>query len=121
MRQDLSVPVDWKNSVTASLGVQYAYRPGVLFRGGYAVDQSPVKDGTQTPAFFDPGLSHSFNLGLGLAFENIIIDLATEYRLYPEATEAGNVDLTGDGVVDNMSGMYKGSAFETVAQFTVRF
>lgn len=126
MMQDMTVPVDWKNSVKASLGVQYAYRDGVLVRGGYSVDQSPVKDGTQNPAFFDPGLSHSINLGLGLVFENIIIDLATEYHLYPETTDMGNVDIAADGntadnIVDNMSGAYKGSAFESVVQFTVRF
>jgi len=126
MTQDLAVPVDWKNSLKAAVGIQYAYRDGVLVRCGYSADQSPVKDGTQSPAFFDPGLAHSFNLGLGLVFENVIIDLATEYRLYPEATENGNMDITGDGIaadmiVDNMPGVYKGSAFESIIQFTVRF
>jgi len=123
--QDMRLPVDWNNAVRISAGVQYQLRDGILARAGYAADQSPVKDGMQHPAFFDPGLKHSLNLGLGLVFENIILDFATEYSLYPEATESGNVDLAadgrGDGIFDNMSGTYKGSEFESIVQFTVRF
>jgi len=126
MTEDMAVPVDWKNSLKGSIGLQYAYRDGILLRCGYAADDSPVKDGTQTPAFFDPGLSHSFNLGLGLIFENVIIDLATEYKLYPEAADYGSNDLATDDIaadmiIDNMSGTYKGEAVESIIQFTVRF
>lgn len=126
LMENMAVPVDWKNSLKGAVGLQYAYRDGVLVRAGYAADESPVRDGTQNPAFFDPGLAHSFNLGLGLIFENVIIDLATEYRLYPEATDSGNLDIAADGIpadmiIDNMPGVYKGSAFESIIQFTVRF
>ncbi len=126
MVEDMAVPADWKNTLKGSVGMQYAYRDGILVRAGYSADQSPIEEGTLHPAFFDPGLKHSLNLGLGLVFENIIIDLATEYLLYPESRESGNTDISIDGVgvdgiVDNMAGTYKGSAFESMVQFTVRF
>lgn len=124
--QDMSVPVDWKNTLKGSVGLQYQYNDNILVRAGYTADQSPHEPGTLHPAFFDPGLKHGFNLGLGLVFENVMVDFATEYTRYPESKEGGNVDIdagdTGpDGIADNMSGTYSGSAFESVLQFTVRF
>jgi long-chain fatty acid transport protein len=125
MRQNLTVPVDWKNALRASFGAEYAYSGLVKLRAGYSFDQSAVKEGTLQPAFFDPGNKQSFSIGLGLVFDNIILDFATQYLKYPETTETGNVYLPGDGgndnIVDNMAGTYKGSAWETVLQFTVRF
>jgi len=126
MIQDMALPADWKNTIKGSVGMQYAYRDGVLLRAGYSADQSPIEEGTLHPAFFDPGLKHSFNLGLGLVFENVILDFSTEYLLYPESKETGNTDITLedvglDNVVDNMSGTYNGSAIESIIQFTVRF
>ena len=124
--QDLSVPVNWKNTLRGSIGLEYAYTDGLMLRAGYSADQSPVEAGTMHPAFFDSGLKHSFNLGLGLIFENIRLDFATQYLHYPESTESGNeylVDSNGksDNIFDNMSGTYSGSAIESVVQFTVRF
>jgi long-chain fatty acid transport protein len=125
LKQNMSVPVDWKNTLRASFGAEYAYSGTVKLRGGYSFDQSAVEDGTMQPAFFDPGNKQSFNLGLGLVFENIILDFATQYIAYQKVTETGNVYLPSNGVddriVDNMAGTYKGSAWETVLQFTVRF
>jgi long-chain fatty acid transport protein len=126
MVQNMALPADWNNTIKGSIGMQYAYRDGVLLRAGYSADQSPVEQGTLHPAFFDPGLKHSFNLGLGLVFENIILDFSTEYLLYPESDETGNTDIeladSGiDNIVDNLSGSYNGSAFESIIQFTVRF
>jgi len=125
MRQDLTVPVNFKNALRVSLGGEYGYSDMIRLRGGYSFDQSAVEEGTLHPAFFDPGNKHSFNVGLGLVFENIILDFATQYLAYPETTETGNVYLTDDGgddgIVDNMAGAYKGAAWETVVQFTVRF
>ncbi len=124
--EDMVLPANWKNTVKGSIGTQYAYRDGILIRAGYSADQSPLEQGTLHPAFFDPGLKHSFNLGLGLVFENIILDFSTEYLLFPESSETGNTDIALDGgdvdnIVDNMSGTYKGSGFESIIQFTVRF
>jgi long-chain fatty acid transport protein len=126
MTQDMALPADWKNTIKGSVGLQYAFRDGILIRSGYSADQSPLEQGTLHPAFFDPGLKHSFNLGLGLVFENIILDFSTEYLLYPESRETGNTDIAlgdigSDSIADNMSGTYEGSAFESIIQFTVRF
>lgn len=125
MRQNMTVPVDWRNTLRGSLGVEYGYSNMLKLRGGYSFDQSAVKDGALHPAFFDPGNKQSLNVGVGLVFENIILDFATQYLRYPETTETGNSYLTGlggdDGIVDNMAGTYGGSAWETILQFTVRF
>lgn len=125
MRQNMIVPVDWKNALRASFGAEYAYSGTIKLRAGYSFDQSAVKEGTLQPAFFDPGNKQSFNLGIGLVFENIILDFATQYLKYPTTTETGNVYLPSNGaddhIVDNMAGTYKGSAWESVLQFTVRF
>ncbi|MDD4052314.1 MAG: outer membrane protein transport protein [candidate division Zixibacteria bacterium] len=123
LKQNMTVPVDWKNALRGSFGVEYAYNDMIKLRTGYSFDQSAVEDGTMHPAFFDPGNKHSFNLGLGLVFENIILDFATQYIKYSEITETGNVYLNGanDRIVDNMAGTYKGTAWESVLQFTVRF
>lgn len=124
--ENMSVPVDWDNTLRGSIGLQYAYNDKLQLRCGYAADQTPVKLGTLHPAFFDSGLKHSFNLGLGLIFENVRLDFSTEYLHYPESIEAGNTyleDANGDSdnIFDNMAGTYKGSAIESIAQFTYRF
>lgn len=125
MKQDLNVPVDWKNTLKGSIGLEYLYSDVIALRTGYSADQTPFEEGTLTPAFFDPGLKNSVSFGLGLKFENIILDFATQYISYSEATESGNVYLDSDGVtdniVDNMAGSYSGSAWESILQFTVRF
>jgi len=125
MVQDMITPVDWKNSVKGSLGLQYQYTDVIHLRAGYCADQSPVEQGTLNPAFFDPGLKHTFSLGLGLVFENVMVDLATGYTAYPESRETGNTDIesdgASDGIVDNMAGTYSGAAVESILQFTVRF
>jgi long-subunit fatty acid transport protein len=122
MVEDMSVPVDWKNSMKVSAGLEYAYSDLVRLRGGYSADQSPMGDkGVLHPAFFDPGLNHSINFGLGLVFESVNIDFATEYLTYPDTEESGNIELNGDSIIDNMAGAYGGSSFESVFQITFRF
>jgi long-chain fatty acid transport protein len=125
MVQDMNLPAKCGNAIKGSLGAQYRYSDMFVFRAGYSADQTPFDAGTLHPAFFDPGLKHSFNFGLGLVFENIILDFSTEYTAYSESTEAGNTDISAnggaDGIVDNMSGTYGGSALESIVQFTVRF
>lgn len=126
MVEDLTLPVDWKNTISGSIGLQYAYTEKVFLRAGYAADQSPVEPGSLHIAFFDSGLKHSGTLGLGLVFENVRLDFSTKYTKYPESIETGNVKLlngdgTEDSIVDNLPGTYSGSAFESIAQFTVRF
>jgi long-chain fatty acid transport protein len=125
MVEDMVVPVDWKNTLKGSLGLQYQLSDVIRLRGGYAADQSPFDQGKLHPAFFDPGLKHVFNVGLGLMFENIILDLATGYTTHTETTESGNYDIAANGgpddITDNMAGTYSGSAFETIVQFSVRF
>jgi long-chain fatty acid transport protein len=125
MVQDMVVPVDWKNCFRGSLGLQYKYSDVISLRAGYMADQTPVNEGTLNPAFFDPGLKNTFSLGLGLEFQNVILDLATGYTSYSESYESANVDIntagSADGIIDNMAGTYGGSAFESIVQFTVRF
>lgn len=126
MTQNMSLPVDWKNTLRIGVGAEYSYSDIIKLRGGYAADQSPVKSNTQNPAFFDSGLSHSLNLGLGLVFANsITIDLSTEYVINGKTTDSGVTYLTSDGgtdnIADNMAGTYSGSAWESIAQITVRF
>lgn len=125
MKQAMAVPVDWKNTLRGAIGLEYMYSDVVRLRAGYASDQTPVEEGTLHPAFYDSGLRHSLNVGLGLVFERFIIEVATEYGRFDKSTESGNRDLAGDstpdGVVDNLPGTYEGGAFETIAQFTIRF
>jgi len=121
LKESMVLPVDWKNTLKGSIGAEYIYSRLLSVRCGYMADQSPAKSGTLHPAFFDPGLKHTFCLGLGFKFENVILDFATQYTSYPESREGGNTYITSDGIVDNMAGTYSGSAWESIAQFTVRF
>ena len=125
LQRNMSVPVDWRNTLRGAIGAEYVYSTMLRLRGGYALDQSAFGNGALHPAFFDPGTRQSFNLGVGLVFENIMLDLATEYVRHPQVTDRGNVYLAGDGgvdnIVDNLAGTYSGSAWESIVQFTVRF
>ncbi|MCP4568418.1 MAG: hypothetical protein GY841_12650 [FCB group bacterium] len=124
-KQNLSVPVNWKNTIKGSVGLEYLHTDVITLRTGYSADQSPVEVGTMNPSFFDPGLKHSFSLGLGLNFENVTLDFATQYIKFDECTESGNVYLESDGqtddIVDNIAGVYSGSVWESIVQITVRF
>ncbi len=130
MAEDMNVPVDWSNTFRGSIGLQYAYSDVVQLRAGYSADQSPASQELDEafilhPAFFDPGLKHSFSAGLGLVFEDVMLDFATQYISYPETVQGGNMYLESNGevdeIMDNMAGTYDGSAWESIVQFTVRF
>jgi long-chain fatty acid transport protein len=125
MVKDVAAPVKWNDIFKLSLGARYQYSDVIQLRAGYMADQTPVEEGTLTPAFYDPGLKNTFSLGLGLTFENVILDLATGYTAYDESKEVGHVDLNSqgiyDGISDNYGGTYGGSVFESIIQFTVRF
>ncbi len=128
MVSDMALPVKWRDTWRAGLGLQYTAKDWLLLRGGYSADQSPYDEdegGGLHPAYFDTGLKHSAHLGFGLVFEHITIDVATQYIHFPETTEKANVNWESNGdtdnIVDNMAGTYKGTAWESIVQFTVRF
>jgi long-chain fatty acid transport protein len=118
---DQAAPVDWDNTLRGSIGIEFMYSEYVTLRGGYSADQSPVKDGSATLAFYDTGLKHSGSLGASIYFEKVTLDLAARYIQYPELTDGSNTDLNNDGVIDNVAGVYEGHAIESILQVTYRF
>jgi long-chain fatty acid transport protein len=121
VQEDMAAPVDWDNTLRGAIGLEFLYSEYVTLRAGYSADQSPVKDGSATLAYYDTGLKHSGSLGAGIFFEKVILDFALQYTLYPELTDGGNNDINGDGITDNIAGVYEGHALTTILQFTYRF
>lgn len=130
MTENMVVPADWSNTLRGSLGLEFAYNDMIKLRAGYSLDQSPNSQELDEvlflhPAFFDTGLKNSIHGGLGLTFENVILDIGAQYVFYPDTYQGANEFLEAGSetgkIITNMAGDYSGSAVETVIQFTVRF
>jgi long-subunit fatty acid transport protein len=130
MAEDMVVPADWSNTFRGSLGIEYAYNDAIKLRTGYSADQSPNSQELDEvfflhPAFFDTGLKHGIHGGLGITFENVILDFAAQYIFYPDTYQGANKYLEVGGesgkIITNMPGDYSGSALESAVQFTLRF
>lgn len=64
--QGQTIPENWQNTWTVSVGANYAVTPALLLQGGLAYDQSPVTDANRTSRIPD---SNRYLLGIGAQYE----------------------------------------------------
>jgi long-subunit fatty acid transport protein len=71
--------LDWKNTLTFGLGVEYAIVPLVAARVGYSLSQSATPESTANPFAPPPGAIHAIHLGFGLKLPLIDLDAGGFY------------------------------------------
>lgn len=121
MTQDVSVPIEWDNAGRVMFGANYKLRDFVDLRTGFSLDQSPVKEETFIPQFIDLGDKYSFSFGIGFEAGFWHLDLASTYTHHPELDVADISDFDSDGLMDNLSALYKADNYLTVLGISYRF
>jgi long-chain fatty acid transport protein len=96
---EISMNLNWKDSMLAKIGVDYRWRDNLSLRGGYSYLGTPVPDHTLGPANPD-AVSHYLSLGMGYTRGRWVLDGFYGINLYP----ARNVENTV------LSGTYKNVA-----------
>ncbi len=97
---------EWKNTFKFSFGTEYILNNFFALRAGFYYDMSPVNESTIDPLVPDAGNKFSFNLGSGIFFKKININLNSEYIYSPKKKISGLKDVDGDGEFDNFPGEY---------------
>jgi long-chain fatty acid transport protein len=73
-----TIPKDWQDRWSIGLGTEYALRPNLFLRGGYAFWSSPVPNETFEPSTPDAD-THLLTGGIGTLFQNnVTLDLALQ-------------------------------------------
>ena len=67
--------MDWKNSFTIGLGMDWKFAPNWVMRGGYQYYQTPISDYTYTPAIPDAN-EHVLTVGLGYHYKKSSFEIA---------------------------------------------
>jgi long-chain fatty acid transport protein len=73
-----TVPLDWRNQVVRRVGAEYAWRPTLTFRGGYAFAPSPVPTTTLTP-MTAAIVEHTLGFGLGVVQGKMRVDVGFQW------------------------------------------
>ena len=119
---DASNPVEWDNTGKVMLGLKYDLKDMFTVLAGTGMDQSPMRNSIQqSPQFFDTGDKFTLSGGLIWHYREWDFGVASSYTSYPDLTSSALVDLDGDGLTDNINGLYEGSLYETVFSFIYRF
>ena len=71
--------LDWKNTLSIGLGVEYKVAPMVPLRAGYSLSQSATPESTANPFTPPPGAIHGIHLGVGLKLPLIDLDAGAMY------------------------------------------
>lgn len=109
------IPLEWKNSLSAALGVEYRLGPeGPDFRLGYCMTQSATSEDYPQPFMPPPGLLHSVHLGAGMQFSQLELDVGGFYvrskatDLEPAADAVAEPgDYAMDGYIAALSATYR--------------
>lgn len=121
----LLVPGDfiqkWDDAIRISVGVEGRPNEKYALRGGYSFDQSPIPDDNASMLYLTPANRHYLTGGASYYVKRVEFYGAIEMIIAPEVTVDNLVDLNGDGVWDNLSGVYKDFSVITSFGFTVRF
>lgn len=73
-----NVPLAWKNQLVRRLGTEFACRPSLVVRGGYAYSPSPVPSETLTP-MTAAIVEHTFGFGLGVIHGATFLDVGYQW------------------------------------------
>lgn len=108
--EDSVNPRNYKNASTYRFGVEYKAMANLTLRGGYYIDETPVRSG-----FFAPETPRNDSQGYtaGLSFNvspKISIDASFLYLRFKEVNESYNA-YTEDGIEVPFEGTYKSSSF----------
>jgi long-subunit fatty acid transport protein len=93
------VPLDWKNQLVRRVGAEFACRPSVTVRAGYAFSPSPVPTDTLTP-MTAAIVEHTLGFGVGLVQGKTHVDIgvqwspATERRVQDTSLQGSEYDGT---------------------------
>lgn len=93
-RLDVIQELDWQDQWSVSLGLEWEFEPGLRFRVGGFLQESPVPDAStnpSAPAFARAGLS----AGIGYAGSDFLIDLAYMH-VFPESQGVGRSLTSSD-------------------------
>jgi len=122
---DLLIPTDvvnmWDDAFRISAGVEGQINEKWTLRGGYCFDQSPIPDENANVYFNSPADRHQLTGGASLVIGKMEFFGAAGIAIASESTVDDLSDLDGDGVFDNLSGIYTNTLFVTSFGFTVRF
>jgi len=121
MTTDMKVPISWDDAASAMLGANYQMNDFFDIRGGFGIDQSPMKEETLIPQFIDLGTKYSYSIGVGFDVNFWHLDLATTYTHQPGLDVPTVSDVDGDGLMDNLAGYYKADNYQTVLGISYRF
>ena len=111
----------WDDAFKISAGIEGRVNDQWTLRGGYCYDQSPIPNENATVDFNSPADRHQLTAGASLVVGTIEFFGAAGISIAPETTVDNLSDLNGDGVFDNLSGIYTNTLFITSLGFTVRF
>ncbi|HTV02979.1 MAG TPA: outer membrane protein transport protein [Luteitalea sp.] len=92
------VPLRWRDQIVRRVGAEYAYRPGLVLRGGYAYGGQVVPADTLTP-MTAAIIAHTLGAGIGMDVASGTVDLAFQWS--PTTTRAvTRSTLAGSGEYD---------------------
>ncbi len=119
---DMAQKVDWDNTGKLMLGLHYRHNDLLTLMAGGSADQSPARSsGLFSPHFNDTGDKYTVSGGVMFSFERWDLGVAGGYTILPSEDSYEQVDLDGDGALDNMPGLYSGETFETTLSVIHRF
>lgn len=123
---DMSAPIAWKDAPRVMLGVEWKPYSFTSVRGGFGVDKSAIdfeNSGgiTQVPQFIDLGTKHKYSFGIGFEVNQWTLEFATSYTHQPDIVAHTTVDQDGDGLMDNITGIYKADNYQTLVGISYRF
>jgi long-chain fatty acid transport protein len=84
-----NLPEDWKNTSTLRLGSYFALNQNWEFRGGIAVEETPIPNKTLNPAIPDAD-KVTLNAGVGYKWERVSIDFGYMAIFYKTRTVSNN-------------------------------
>ena len=105
--EEVVQPKNWKDTYRLSLGFQKMFGEKLVLDLGYYMETSPIPDETFEPMIPDTGLKNVANLGLGYKFtDKMKLWLNVENTFSPQRDVKTSADVNGDGVYDNVAGVY---------------
>ena len=98
----LSIPQDWDNTITVSVGGDWQLDENWLLRAGYAFIESPIPDATMAPILPDAD-RHALSLGFGYTTGKHTVDVSYTFSIYDdrEPTIAENPAFPGSYDIDS--------------------
>jgi len=108
--EDTILPREWKNSVAIHVGADYRARPGLIFRGGYFFDQTPVPDRTLDP-LLPQADKNIFSGGVGYRLSPFSLDFSYAYLVNEDRTVTNSIlDYPTNGLYETTAHIFSVSA-----------